>query len=251
MKFKFLEEERPSRVVRLLRTHHVLMAFVGTIILLGTFIFKEAYRDYLHDNGDIIEKAEKDYQLGIAFLYSRGPVPVMTIETDSGIDRKTYALSDHPETNFAGFPTSGALNQTDVYRYGIYIGQIQHMLSFFARKLNVPEIDEKLEILDKETQSFLDEYGVPDAPIPPKSNRPHQDKEDVKSKKFSVNEAASRLLGLAMDTQTAVRNEARKRREQNQLRYKIATWVSYFLYSLGCVLGLVGRLVGVGVIGGD
>jgi hypothetical protein len=249
LEFQFLKEEPKlsGRLTRLMRKHQAFLAFLGTLIVLGTFVLKDLWRDDLRDYGDAIEKAQRDYRHFTEFQYSNGVYPLMNVasnEQTGEIIQRTYFLVDQhdPFSKYMAGSSSkqGEISkQWEIYRYANYVDEVCRNISPLARRINDPAINKKLLALKEEKKSFLARYDQVETASPDSKNN---------QSRFSLlgNKDASRLVEDTSEIENAVITKANESRERNAYMYKIATWASAVFYLVGIILAFMDKLVGVG-----
>jgi hypothetical protein len=249
LEFQFLKEEPKlsGRLTRLMRKHQGLLVVLGTLIVLGTFVLKDLWRDDLRDYGDAIDKAQRDYRHFTEFQYSNGVYPLMNVasnEQTGEIIQRTYFLVDQ-QNPFSKYMARPSLKQWEISkqweinRYANYVDEVYRNISPLARRINDPAINKKLLALKDEKKSFLERYEQVEIASPDSKNS---------ESRYTLlgNKDASRLVEDTSEIENALITKANERRERNACKYKIATWASTVFYLFGIILAFIDKLVGVG-----
>jgi hypothetical protein len=250
LKFQFLEESKQSgTLTRLIRKHRHVMASVGALIVLATFIIKDAWRDNLSDFGAAIEKAEKSYALANHFSDMKLNLVI----------RVKNAVQDHPTAHTAITFKEICANYVETvtgFLYGTrYIVEERQSISPLVQHIEMPNtLSQRIEEFDKGTTALNQRVSslsslVWDLPNHPESAGLVQHLNAIKLVGSESNGIESDIEHSIASVETLtgeVLAEAHKQKSRNEHWYRIATWASYFLYAFGWGLGLVGRLVGVG-----
>jgi hypothetical protein len=247
--FQFLKEEPglSSKSVQWIRKHRRLLTTLGAGIVLLTFVFREGVRENLKDFAETIERGNKvvkdrsPQQLPDFEVYKKIFEPlfnpataVLSADEKEKISDGAYSLfqavnslEEQLQLNkemakFVGIEQSSAID-TAAYSIKVTSGQ---MGSFYVKiDTLVP-----LELFPNEPEGRVVQS--------------HLSPDELKV----VIDSIERSNKLNYDATRTVLFQAEREIVDTRWWYKVATWASYFLYTLGWGIGLIGKLVGLGGI---
>jgi hypothetical protein len=228
--------------IRWLRRHQGILTFIGAVIVFGTFVTKDALRDHLKDLVDSIERSEGIYVVrsdihGLETHLQKMERDMIALRTPEG---------PHPELG-RSLEREGnviMLLQEIDRNQSIALANCAVLAENFPKGLR-EEIGGMIQALAKQQRELRDRVNPNVIILGPEAGRDHTktlDKYhlDAVLLDLSIGELVSRELVMANSI-----------RDKTQNRYTFASWASYFLYTLGWGLGLAGRLVGAGDVGGE
>jgi hypothetical protein len=245
IQFQFLEERQPRRrFLKLLSKHQLLPAFIGAAVVFGTFIVKETLREHLKDFAESLDRSET----------------LFTLRRDHSFLQSELSLV-HQSLRESKYTRIGA---SKLEEYNQKRGELFGVMSVFSETLdNCLELVQQLPA--KRGESYIKEldriqllfdnldkarYNI----MPDVRDSTFVDPEWFKLRNAILNEMTISVMYDKNDVDRIALKifaDAREVRHENEHWYQVCTWVSYFLYTLGWGLGLVGRLVGVGGVGED
>jgi hypothetical protein len=234
-----LPPTKGHKFVRWLRRHHRMLTFVGTLIIFGTFIVKDALREQLKDLADSLKSAKAQFIEELNTSESFAAYARIERKVDSV---KAYILD----------PADLKKLIDDKLEQLTLAGErIQRMDSALA---NIESLSEKLSAdkniallignIQSQRQTALQKY----AEVRKKGGILIPDPRAYGGVRYPLGEAeysAEKLKDAVSDLSRIVLDRTESVLKKNERRSSIPTWASYFLYTLGWGLGLVGRLVGV------
>ena len=229
---------------RLLKAHNLLVTFIGAVIVFVTFVVKEGIRDYWKDTSATIDSALGAY-------YVRDQINALGIKIDNvskAVDLVQTTLGDGPKrieyiSDLARFVFMTNKFDQDSARWRLYMEN----LSRLAAEMPLAERDQaedKIAVLSKNIEAFR------------KNSTRISDLLDTNGKEafcqlgkveMEWRNLADEVYSLSYD----VSQEARQVRENSKERYERWNFASYFFYSLGWGIGLLGRIYGIGVGSGS
>lgn len=220
-----------------------VLSLVGGLIVFLTFVVKDGVREHLKDFGDAIDRAQTTAALHgdnqrmmatIQNIYQRVRYPA-----DQQEDRDLIASRD---------PYQVYLVVLRVRRQSMdSLDTIRPLVEILPRQINhanaLAELDNRLKCFDQSMSTFEESLPhdvsnvgptVPKEQIPTLSN---------------LNREASRLSHSASQLAKDVMNDAEHTQKNTTWWYRLWTIASYFLYTLGWGITIVGAWSGVEVKG--
>lgn len=233
IRFQFLEE--PIRRNKFMWFLRKLLTFVGAIIVFGTFIVKDGMRERLRDATDRLTRVQDLYTIRADIVQLAGKVDSITIRRSRFLNQHEYP---DPPPKKKDIEEAGEWIEDEVETDRLMFDNQSTLLD----TLPLPHRSETISEMAG-AQAKLDELM------------------DISSKGLYGPGAAKNLLNSLDVGQQFINHfnwarwniseEATEAKETAEHRYSLFTWASYFLYTLGWGLGLVGRLVGVNTGGDD
>jgi hypothetical protein len=235
-----------SRIGSFLNRYSKMVAFLGATIVFSTFIVKEGWRENLKSLGDTIDTAQN-----IFTLRSDG---VATTSQLNGLVSEVEAIRAKISGNEFGLTLPG-VNRTML----VYSGELRQLrtsvdnLSSLMERLPNPgqhkeDLKRNLDQLQGEQVAFRHVGELAARAIANESadGTPSAgDARVISSAIFQLSTGISDLYRQVDNLTSATLSDAQAARTRQEKLYGIATWVSYCLYALGWVFGLVGKLYGV------
>lgn len=236
-----------NRLVRFLRRHQSALAFVGALIVFGTFIVNEGLRDHLKNLIDSIRSAQVSYDIAKQFEDSELGMIDQRMQIFDHIDALENALPKaHPST-FARWRRLNNEQSANFNNWSTLIEHIKQNIFPLVKELRMPTLSQRMEDLEKQWSSVEQRATSFDnsvAAISEASIDPNKLK-SISQENVDLSGTMIDLTSFASHLADDVLGEAVNRQDRDQRRYNRYTWASYFLYAFGWGLGLVGRLVGV------
>jgi hypothetical protein len=244
-----------SQIKRFLKRRDRLLTVVGAIIVFVTFIIREGAREHLKEVADLLGAAQTTYTL---------------------LDNIAFATTNDMSAEAFGFMTTlnGMLPTLQHANWDEIEIAIRQLLfksqSIFPRFLSISDF--RLQQLSSVTEVLKNgdamklrismQWKRVEELQTDFAKMPHLTSSDIADPKNKKVTAALEQFIAAMPTceeflrellplQNDVVSEARKEKEGAERWYTRCTWASYFLYTLGWGLGLIGKVYGVGVTSGD
>lgn len=228
--------------------HGRLLSFVGAFVVFGTFVLKDAVREQLKILVDSISSAQSFYlrQRDMADIQARLSVIDQALSINY---RNVEALRTHKEP--LAPPLADWFYATDAYNHESttsldQMNQLMKVLPYdhalsSRREILIARLSKNKEDdrrLASET-AYVD--GVPDQDA--SANRKRAEGHLLEAVAVSTESAE-----IADATRTLVKDllaHAEVTQAKAERRYRICTWVSYVLYTLGWSLALLGRIFSV------
>jgi hypothetical protein len=204
---------QPKKTPDIVQRHKRLFTYVGGIIVFFTFVAREEVREHFRAEAASIESAQ------VAFSMEEG-------------FRRLQAASKNPDYALRQHVFSSMQELIDRL-HNPYIS------------VTVKDVDQKEDVI-YDTQHEADNYVD--------SHHNLSIEEITRIAKEAEHKVASLELALNQDIDNlahALNDEALRARRRADLYSSISDWAGFALYTLGWGLGLVGRLVGVGDVGGE
>ena len=236
-------------VGRFIKKHKRWFTFVGAFVVFATFVTKEVVRDNLKDVVSAFENAQTTF----ALRDQNARMTTMITE----IRTRVVALNDKslPKMPLGVWRVSQAYAGVEQTRETIQLlGQSLDIVTPLAQKLPKDEkrdveLVECTKLIDQTRDDYLKAQTVlKDVLTRAQSSKRDLTKEDeqraesVAGAYIAVEQqAADRISAL----ESGVLSEAPKYREEQERRYAWWNKWSYYLYSLGWGLGLIGKIYGV------
>ena len=227
--FQFLREEpkQAGRAVAWLRGHKHFLPLASIGIVFFTFLVKEGLEQRLKGLEDSIASAQGVYLLR------------------KDIDDLRFRLIDIATKLKLTQPEISLIHRTDVDEYladDIGSATMEIMLPL-SEKLNNPALRRRiLRIENKRQQLSDDAFHLAMLPASDDDNNNPDFLDDEQTRIDAELETLhSRMTKVADD----LVEESIKQKEQAERECKIWTWASYFLYTIGLGLGLIGQLEGI------
>jgi hypothetical protein len=246
------DENKPSKLKSFITRHSRLLQFLGALIVFTTFIVKEGLRDQLKDLISATDTAQNTFTLRNDIAASRADLTQFSslmlpwMARNEASSQTAGAAGRRPMTADEATDSTTLLEmRSEMDQYEATFNNAAALLDGLpetvpekqADRDGLKELEEKLKQLRAEAIDF--DFAV-------LANKPYDH---------------DRLHGLSVDIQLfslevhslerAVRQTARDAREKMERKYKHYNYGSYALYALGWGLGLLGRLLGVGGVGGE
>jgi hypothetical protein len=238
---------RPSKVSRFLRKHNRLIAFVGAMLVFTTFIVREGFREDLRDFVDSLEAAQ-----GIFVLQRENGVI-------SGRLAEVYRWVSATYANVLS-PPPGGVPQLNLSNLELHYQdasdsslRVEDELSAAGNLLKkAPHSKEEEQTLAK-LQTRYDavskkfrEYVLPGSAVPQSElMKPFNEIVLIEREVWDIESNLTRFTALLL-------KESLEAKEKYERYFRLATWLSYGLYSFGWALALVGKLYGPKAVdGGD
>jgi hypothetical protein len=244
-----------SQIKRFLKRRDRLLTVVGAIIVFVTFIIREGAREHLKEVADLLGGAQSTYTL---------------------LDNIAYATTNDMSSESFGFITTlndmlPTLQHANWDEIEIAMRQLLFKSqSIFPRFLSISDFrlqqlssltevlknGQTLELRVSKQLKRVEELQTDFAKMP---RLTPTDIADQKNKKAAATmeqfiaamPTLEEFLNELVPLQNDVVSEARKEKEGAERWYTRCTWASYFLYTLGWGLGLIGKVYGVGGTGGE
>ncbi len=250
--------DQPKRLAALAiafsRRHGRAATVVGALVVFTTFVVREAFREHYKDLADSLDSARSGFFRESDMRYA------ITLLGHLRADLEPVQFNENGESEAARIRADGTRLAEGVVRpiterYDEQRGQL-YLLNDVVRKLPSPtrfalrakEIEASIDSGIAEGNAILDRWYT----------RPKD------SQRVSVGQAREERDALLRATRTLqdrssvapspldlfridVTDEALKLRDQAEQNFITCTRASYFLYALGWVLGLTGRLTGIPV----
>jgi hypothetical protein len=228
--------------------------FIGAVVVFATFIVKEGVRDNLKDVVSSFENAQTTFTL------RDQNVRMTTMMTE--IRTHVVALNDKslPKMPVGVWRASQAYAGVEQTRETVeLLGQSLETITPLAQKLpKDEERDTELVECMKLLAQTRDDYLKTETVLKDILTRAQSSKRDL-TKEDEQRASSAAGAYIAVEQQAAVRiaalesgvlSEAPKYREEQEHRYAWWNKASYYLYSLGWGLGLVGKVYGVEGVAG-
>jgi len=224
-----------------LRRHHRTLTFVGAIIVFFTFVVKEGLREQLKGLVDSIEYAESVYLI-------RGDVDDLRTRV---IAIGTQLDLSQPLTLAQKGKDFSSIQYDDNYILRDDSSAVElEIMSRLSDKVGNSTVSKTIEEVKKRRHELADYQS--EANGLRTSDADEQEVKKMIAVARSHIDTESRSIEIEISkVAELVAQESRKAKDEAERRYKIATWASYSLYTLGWGLGLVGRLAGVNAGGDD
>jgi hypothetical protein len=223
-----------------------LFTFLGASIVLLTFAVKEGWRESVKDLAETVDSAQNIYTLRADGLATASQLNGLTSEVE--------AIRAKVEDNQFGMTLPG-INRSML----LYSGQL-HQLE--ASTDNLSRLNEKLATKEPfqprmtDIQSQIEteqvafrEIGVATVRVAPKADeRGTLPTEDARAISKQIFDFSAKLVLLDREIATLTSDilaNAQSEYENREKSFRRATWLSYFLYGAGWLLGLFGRLTGL------
>jgi hypothetical protein len=222
-----------------------VITFSGASVVLLTFIVKDGWRESVKNLADTVESAQNIYTLRADGLATASQLGGLTSEVE--------AIRGKIEDNQLGMTLSG-INRGML----LYSGQLRQLetstdnLSHLNEKLATGEYlrqkigDVRVQI--RTQQEAFREIGLMTVQVARRADQhgslSDDDAKAISRRIFDFNwqlvTLDRQVATLTSDTLTNAENEYSNREKS----YRKATWISYCLYGIGWIVGLIGRLTG-------
>jgi hypothetical protein len=215
-----------KRLNRFLQGHRRLLLFVGASITLVTFVVKDEIRQDLKDLADSIDSAENVFMIRSDSRDIMEQIMwVQQLIKEQGPRRSVLPPIAYFRSLSAGLNSS------------------VHLL---AKVPHGEELDERAAVILLKRNKWMDQSLPPLSPI---AERPiPRDSAADAAEESRALESWKEVFFLNGEVQqfgVEVLELAHKVEAQQEHRYRVSKYVSYFLYPLGWLIGLLGTLVGV------
>lgn len=209
---------------------NTFLTFAGVAIAFGTFLVKDAMREHLKDLSDSINTAEGFYSLkGSGEILS-----LQLVELETEMIPLSQQLSKTTADSSTLALTRAIVTQADS-NVPVALQNVEDLLEKLperndfeaAIKTVKKQVDEAHEEVQKSLKDMADK------------------KEALASVLPLLHMIRSLLVGVEITVLgDAVLTKAKEVRANAERRYVVCTWISYFLYPFGLLLGLIGKLSG-------
>jgi hypothetical protein len=244
---------RRGRTARFFQEHERLLTFVGAIIIFATFVMREGVREYLRSTSEAMHAAQTIYS---------NMTDTIESTTLSGVPANILEkFHDLAQDDYDEHPTDKATDILEVrpFLYKELVGTklvMNETLRFVSALPDPWDKDGDVRGLDNKFDNEEDLYdGIPRLSKaqflsePPKARDVERGVIEREYAAFSADHAELEKE-LSSLTKGFV-NEAEEKKVTAERWFRVATIASYILYSLGWGLGLVGKLCGLGLAGGE
>lgn len=211
------EPKTNNRVATWIKEHDRPFVVIGALILIATFVIKDAIKDHLKDVVNAVTAAQQLYSI-------RTDIHNIEFELQGEIDQ----IANHPLSQHELMAKSADLFSSNARSAIDRTSDLVGSLKAAAQESIQTSIDQ----FNAHYKQFSDELTA-------FNNNP-----DAVS--------GGKLIGTALDLdkkalaiEADVLNKAHQRESEDEHFYGIATWISYVLYVIGWSMAFVGRLVGV------
>lgn len=237
------------RRVSVFKKHSHMMSWLGAIILLGTFVVKDALRENLKDLVDKLDAAENLYTIRreIGLLRDDLTPSVNPLEAEVTTKKVTYSEKEN-EAAFRKLQLN-LEDESKIDRQALM--NCIDLTQSFRIDANVlheemgilHSIDSMIYKIEELKGSYSDEDALRGAPIfvaRQYSPAVQRDAEDDYDRLGKVEEHESVVIREALDLADA-------KKKSREFGYALCTWTSYVLYAAGWGLALIGQSFGVEV----
>jgi hypothetical protein len=234
MKFRFLEQPKQrGKLSRLLRRHQYLWTLIGTTIILLTYVVRDGLLENYKGFSSALGSAQETYTMHTRFSHLEKHL--------SHLGKKLNALERKDSNNLYGDYLRQSY-EMDAELLDIYPLELKNCADLIDALPDEMQRDARVRISALQ-QSF--EKSKAAYPTDDISAEEKLEKRDEVMFKFGDQERS--LAVLFEDVTRDVKNA----KATSEEKYRTFKSLSYFLYGFGSILGLVGRLVGVGGVGDE
>jgi hypothetical protein len=237
-----------------LQKHQQLFVFIGALIVFGTFLIREGFREYLksivESEGDTAKLFILRFDERINFLEIRKLYGML--EEHMGNDPATRARRGYETADPNLYSAAIKENAARLDRDRAWIENIRQLVVATGVKGDInKDIDaaekHRTDLLDRGEKSvrFMHAFAKADAARMTKVSQ--NGYESVISFQTEIEELDATIGGIA---QRALES-AEKQRIRAERWYGRCSIASYILYVIGWGLGLIGKLYGVETVGGE
>jgi hypothetical protein len=237
---------QPKQFRDRLRKYNKIIAFAGATIVLTTFIVKEGWREHLKNLGETIAGAQNafslhaDSQAIISYLNSLGS----EIEAIRGkISNSEFGFTALG-VNRTMLLYSWQLQQLDTSVENL-TALLEGLPNVQRRKSEVCEIAKELQGLHKQHRSIGEITARAASTLTPEGYYQPAEANAVSSQILLLSASLLDIYRRVDRATSGTLADATAGRSRQEKMYGIATRVSYGLYALGWLFGLVGRLYGI------
>lgn len=202
-----------------------MLVFIGASIALITFVVKDEIRQDLKDLADSIDVAES----------------IFMVRSDS---REVIVQVAYLQQFLKEKPSWTGLASSDAY-YRSLTSQLDSSLHLLAKVPHGEELDREAIDLMAKRNKWINDSLLPMAPLskgPVVRDKAAEKAEKVRRQKLWGD--AFLLDGQVQSFGASVVDVARRVEAHEEHLYRISTYASYALYSLGWLVGLIGTLFG-------
>jgi hypothetical protein len=255
---------RPRGNVReFLGRHERAMAFFGAMVVFCTFVIREGVREYLKETADSVRSSEARLDnFGLmSAIVGLSSAPGEIIEKIEALDEDRYDQNDKTDEDERKSALTKADDILDVRPFGRR--QMTWLKDFSEQSPSVfgllpmtKERKTRSEELDKYRKEMIKGFdAIPRISKAELDSKSGEDQEAAMEKIGSAyntfNRAGERYIRLLAAANDQILTEAHKKRDRAEWWYNVSTVASYFLYTLGWGLGLVGKIYGTSAIGNE
>ncbi len=223
---------------RVLQRHHHLVTFVGAVIVFLTFVARDGIREQLKDFVASLDTAENMFVLREGNQFTESRIAELTRNFKVFFEESHKSKSDD-EWFEEKLDNELQLVQVDLVELANRINNVERILGKAPNHQDEQDLRPLKEELNDAYDKWSGFYKVHDAG--PQSIL------DLRNLDLVVAELSLNITHL----EGRMLNHARERKAVKEEHYKWATWASYFFYTLGLGLGLIGRVYGVEGVGED
>lgn len=226
-----------------LNNHQKFISTLGALIVLATFIVKDAIRDHVKDTVDTLDSARSVYEIHADNQHVYDELRMIGFRVnlvwDTTPDRAAY-IRRNPQSSYL----------SDQTRQSSLEDEMKFQLDSATDLLHkMPRPDPSILREQTAIQGMLDQVKQDDAAYGRALSNPHDaDALDDADDQQGID---TETTGAAIDDfagHVLERFETRKAAEDKLLT--IATWCSYLLYALGSALTIAGRAFGIDTLEG-
>jgi hypothetical protein len=237
-----------SSVERFFKRNSGRISMIGALIVFGTFIAKDAIRENIKDLVDSLDSAQNMYQL------QRGNVDIMHAL------KLNRDILDRMGQEFRGVPVPAphAIDKWSDSAVAYSTTALRESRAGLERAMNVAKrlpdhgaFEGQIKMLDeKEAQlQHLGEENIDAIWESAETGVPHPI--DNRMTLYDWIRLADSMPQRTKELTNRVIKSAEETAHTDEHRYKVFTWISYFLYTLGWTLGIANKRYGGEELGAD
>jgi hypothetical protein len=223
-----------GRQLRTPRGKEVAYIMLGAVLLLGTFYVHEVKREQAKDLSDALDRAQ-----GVIILRTE----IQALEQNLPMNPAKVPKNPHPFSDDIGLSVGLERCLADVEFITANFDNARK--EQFKRRIS--SVRASLKAMDVFKQSLIELAGAMENAKNLQVDVTETQKKYVQSQK-DFTELGKNAINLVLDLYTDTLSEASYVADQSRKEYELATRISYVLIPLGLILGLIGKLTGLGEI---
>lgn len=227
-----------------LNNHQRAVSTTGALIVLATFVVKDAIRDHVKDTVDTLDSARSVYEIHADNQHVYDELRMIGFRVnliwDTTPERAAYIRKS---------PQSADLS--DQTRQSALEDEMKFQLNSATDLLNkMPHPDQAILQERKSMLGQLDQLSKDDAAYSYAVNNPHQEGVDLDDAEYQQGIDTETTGAAIADFAGHVLESFERRKAAEDKLLTIATVSSYVLYALGSILTIAGRVYGLDTLDG-
>jgi len=243
--------------------HERAITFLGAMVVFCTFVTREGVREYLKEAADSVRSSEAkldNFEM-MSMVIGISSEPGEILEKTEALDEDRYDVSDKNDEDERKSALAKADDILDVRPFGrrqIMFWQYyydQTPSTFDLLPMTKERKTEKEQLGKERAETIRGFNAIPrisKAELHNMSGKAQEDELDKIFEAYNVfSRAGVKYVRLLLRADDQILEEAHKKRDRAESWYKRSTVASYFLYTFGWGLGLLGKLYGGGKVSVD